>query len=85
MMRELLTYEDVARITKFKISTLRKWVLTGKMPFLKINGAIRFTAEALQAWTAGKERGERGGAAAARSDRTGELFSEGQGSSDEGL
>jgi excisionase family DNA binding protein len=77
-MQELLTYEDVARITKFKISTLRKWVQLRKMPFSKINGAIRFNAGAVREWMEGKVCGERS-VAPVSVDRTGDLFSEARG------
>jgi hypothetical protein len=82
-MQELLTYEDVSRITKFKINTLRKWVRTRKIPFIKLNGSIRFSPEAIQVWKAGKETGgkgaEKNGAVTAPADRSGELFPEARG------
>jgi hypothetical protein len=54
-MQELMTYEDVSRLAKFKISTLRKWVQLRKIPFVKINGAIRFNPEAIRLWAAGQQ------------------------------
>jgi excisionase family DNA binding protein len=55
-MQELITYEDVSRISRFKIGTLRKWVQTGKIPFTKINGAIRFYPAEIAKWMAEKAR-----------------------------
>jgi hypothetical protein len=78
-MQELLTYEDVSRLSKFKISTLRKWVQLRKIPFVKINGAIRFNPEAIRAWTAGQQGAKKSGAAA---DRTGDLFPKTEGGDD---
>jgi hypothetical protein len=59
-MQELMTYEDVSRITRFKINTLRKWVQLRKIPFVKINGAIRFNPEEIRAWTAGEQGTDKG-------------------------
>jgi excisionase family DNA binding protein len=73
-VRELLTYEDVARLTKFKISTLRKWVQLRKIPFSKINGSIRFDPEELRAWAAGERRAGKSGGVAAPVGGAGELF-----------
>ena len=75
-MQELLTYEDVSRLTKFKISTLRKWVRLGKIPFSKINGSIRFNAEELRAWAAGEPGAWKSGGASAAVGGAGELFPE---------
>jgi excisionase family DNA binding protein len=81
-MQELLTYEDVSRITQFKICTLRKWVQLRKIPFVKLNGSIRFNADDIRAWAAGgqgtrkrgrgTERGARGADGVERG--AGELF-----------
>jgi hypothetical protein len=73
-MQELLTYEDVSRITKFKISTLRKWVQLHKIPFSKINGAIRFDPEEIRAWVAGERGVEKRGGVAGAKGGAGELF-----------
>jgi hypothetical protein len=77
-MQELMTYEDVSRFSKFKINTLRKWVQLRKIPFVKINGAIRFNPEAIRAWAAGQQGAKKSGAA----DKTGNLFPETEGTDD---
>jgi hypothetical protein len=77
-MQELMTYEDVSRFSKFKISTLRKWVQLRKIPFVKINGAIRFNPEAIRAWAAGQQGAKKSGVA----DRAGSLFPETEGGDD---
>jgi excisionase family DNA binding protein len=79
-LQELLTYEDVARITKFKISTLRKWVQLRKIPFSKINGSIRFNPDAIRTWAAGEQGASKNGAARAHGGK--DLFSDAEG--DEG-
>jgi hypothetical protein len=43
-----------------------------KIPFVKINGAIRFNPEAIRLWAAGQQGAKKSGAA----DRTGNLFPE---------
>jgi hypothetical protein len=75
-VQELMTYEDVSRLSKFKISTLRKWVQLRKIPFVKINGAIRFNPEAIRLWAAGRQGAKKNGGTA---DRTGNLFPETEG------
>jgi hypothetical protein len=77
-MQELMTYEDVSRLAKFKISTLRKWVQLRKIPFVKINGAIRFNPEAIRAWATGQQGVKKSGA----TDKTGNLFPEREGADD---
>jgi hypothetical protein len=77
-MQELMTYEDVSRISKFKISTLRKWVQLRKIPFVKINGAIRFNPEAIRMWAMGQQGAKKSGAG----DKTGNLFPETEGADD---
>jgi excisionase family DNA binding protein len=54
-MEELITFEDVSRITKMKINTLRKWVGQEKIPYVKVNGAIRFNPEEIKQWLAAQE------------------------------
>jgi predicted DNA-binding transcriptional regulator AlpA len=54
---ELLTFEDVSRITKIKVNTLRKWVTNKQIPNVKVNGAIRFCPGEIKDWLAKKNRG----------------------------
>jgi hypothetical protein len=77
-IQELMTYEDVSRISKFKIITLRKWALLRKIPFVKINGAIRFNPEAIRMWATGQQGAKKSGAG----DKTGNLFPETEGADD---
>jgi excisionase family DNA binding protein len=62
---EYLTIFEVSELTKFKVPTLRKYVLTRSIHFHKINRAIRFKREEIKAWLAcggkqatGKREGE---------------------------
>jgi excisionase family DNA binding protein len=49
---EYLTIFEVSELTKFKVPTLRKYVLTRSIPFHKINRAIRFKADEIKVWLA---------------------------------
>jgi hypothetical protein len=77
-IQELLTFADVSRITKIKINTLRKWVLVNKIPYTKINGAIRFFPVDIQNWMALNAHGEllngKNGGALVPVIKDGELF-----------
>jgi excisionase family DNA binding protein len=45
---ELLTASDVARLFKISPDTVYSWRYQGKIPYLKINGAVRFKRSDLQ-------------------------------------
>jgi excisionase family DNA binding protein len=49
---EYLTIFEVSKLTKFKVPTLRKYVLTRCIPYHKINRAIRFKPDEIKAWAA---------------------------------
>jgi hypothetical protein len=46
----LITYADVSELTKIKIGTLRKYVLMETMPFVKVNGFVRFKLTDIKQW-----------------------------------
>lgn len=46
----LLTVDEVAGLLKMSPSTIRDWVYKGKIPSLKVNGAVRFNATAIERW-----------------------------------
>ena len=39
---ELLTVDDVSRILKVTVPTVYAWRYSGRIPYIKINGAVRF-------------------------------------------
>ena len=41
-MKELLTISQVSSLLKVRIWTLREWVSTKKIPFIKLGGLVRF-------------------------------------------
>jgi excisionase family DNA binding protein len=53
---EYLTIFEVSEKTRFKVPTLRKYVLRRTIPFHKINRAIRFKADEINAWLASGEK-----------------------------
>jgi excisionase family DNA binding protein len=72
---EYLTIFELSELTKFKVPTLRKYVLTRKIPFHKINRAIRFKADEIKAWLAagGASGGKKTGGSAGKAEEQGEL------------
>ena len=49
-MTQLLTVKEVAFHLKVSIKTIYQWVELRQMPFLKVNGCVRFEADAVDAW-----------------------------------
>jgi excisionase family DNA binding protein len=47
---QLLTVKQLAQLLNVSARTLRDWTLKRKIPFLKINGAVRFSAPAIAQW-----------------------------------
>jgi len=46
----LVTAKEVAELLAVSVSTIRDWVYLRKIPFLKINGAVRFDLKVLKKW-----------------------------------
>jgi excisionase family DNA binding protein len=42
-----LKVAEVAELLSMKENTLRKWILLRKLPYIKVNGAVRIPATAL--------------------------------------
>ena len=51
---KLLDVGQVAEMLGLSIATIRKWVLTKYIPYLKIGRVVRFSASEIQDWTKGK-------------------------------
>lgn len=49
-MERLLTIKEVAELLQVKVNTLYSWVFTNKIPFVKINGVLRFKEKAIGKW-----------------------------------
>lgn len=48
---------QVAEALGLSIATIRKWVLTGYIPYKKIGRAVRFSASEIQDWARDKSAG----------------------------
>ena len=46
----LLTIEEVADLLQVKKMTVYSWVHFGKIPFVKLNGLVRFKRFAIERW-----------------------------------
>ena len=46
---------QVAEMLGLSIATIRKWVLIGYIPYLKIGRTVRFSATEVQDWARGKK------------------------------
>lgn len=49
-MENLINCKDLATKLKVTESAVRKWIDLGKIPFYKINGAVRFSPEEIESW-----------------------------------
>ena len=52
----LLTTRDVASLLASKEKTIRHWVYQRKIPYVKINGLVRFDAKTIDQWIAGNSK-----------------------------
>ena len=48
----LVTAKEVAELLAVSVRTIRDWVYLRKIPFIKINGAVRFDLKVLKKWVA---------------------------------
>jgi excisionase family DNA binding protein len=60
-MEQLLNIGEVEKLLNVKRSTLRAWVFSNKIPFLKIGRLIRFSPAALEAWVSSRAKDGRDG------------------------
>jgi excisionase family DNA binding protein len=50
MQKRYLNVAEIAKYLGFTESAIRKWVRLGVIPFVKINGGIRFDLERIERW-----------------------------------
>ncbi len=55
MERRYYKVESIAEYLSVSIAAIRKWIRLGKIPFSRLNGAIRFDIQEIDIW-AGKNR-----------------------------
>ena len=53
-MEKLLSPEQVCEMLQVKRSTIYSWVFTRKIPFVKLNGVLRFKEKAINKWVEGQ-------------------------------
>lgn len=56
-VESLLDVGQVAEMLGLSIATIRKWVLTRYIPYIKIGKAVRFSASEIQDWASEKSSG----------------------------
>jgi excisionase family DNA binding protein len=49
-MEKLMNAKDVAAVLKLSRSTVYRLVNSGKLPTIRIGGALRFSPSAIEAW-----------------------------------
>jgi len=53
MTTKYLSVQDVAQILQVNKITVYGWIKKGKIPFLKINGSLRFDPNTIENWING--------------------------------
>ena len=64
---EVMSYKGLSAYLKLSQGTLRQKVMNGKIPFFKIDGAVRFSKKKIDAWIEEKHK-------AIKPENNGELF-----------
>lgn len=54
-MDKLLTISQVSDILQVKKSTIYSWTFTRKIPYVKINGVLRFKEKVISSWIESQE------------------------------
>ena len=54
MEKRFLNVKEISEYLGFSDSAIRKWIRTGRIPFQKINGGIRFDIHAVDKWLTNK-------------------------------
>jgi len=54
-MDKLLTIDQLAATLQVKKATIYSWTFTRKIPFVKVNGALRFKEQAISKWIDAQE------------------------------
>jgi excisionase family DNA binding protein len=50
MIERLLTIDQVSEILQVKKATIYSWTFSRKIPFVKVNGALRFREREISQW-----------------------------------
>lgn len=55
-MKKLLKISEVAELIGISIRTLYDWSASGRIPSIKINGALRYDADEINGWINGHKQ-----------------------------
>ena len=55
-MERLLKIDQVVELLQVKKNTIYSWTFTRKIPFVKVNGALRFKEKAISKWIDEQEK-----------------------------
>jgi len=72
---DVMSYKGLSAYLKLSQGNLRQKVMNGKIPFLKIDGAVRFSKKHIDAWL----QEHHTGAKHKQAQNNGELFTDGGG------
>ena len=56
MQKRYYTAQEIADYLSFSIGAIRKYIRNGTIPFVRINGGIRFDIEQIDRWIAKGQR-----------------------------
>jgi excisionase family DNA binding protein len=56
MNKRYYRVEEVADYLGFSVSGIRKWVRSGRIPFTRLNGGIRFDMQEIEKWASRNRR-----------------------------
>lgn len=56
-MEKMLAPEDICGVLGIKKSTLYSWTSKGLIPYVKVNGLLRFREDMIEPWLKLKEQG----------------------------
>ena len=55
-MEKLLKISELSQILQVKVKTIYSWTHTRKIPFVKVNGALRFRKKSIDNWIEKQEK-----------------------------
>jgi excisionase family DNA binding protein len=61
MDMKLITIQELSELLKVKPKTLYQWAELRQIPFLKLNGALRFDLDDIESWIASCKKGNGSG------------------------
>ena len=79
---EIMSYKGLSAYLKLSQNTLRHKVMNGKIPFFKIDGAVRFSKKKIDVWIEERHKGMKRKQAhlpKGNVQNSGELFTDGGG------